>query len=37
MRLFPLIILPLALVLTVMSPAGETHGADLQTATFYVA
>jgi hypothetical protein len=32
-----LLILPAALVLTVMGPAVFSHGADLQTATFYVA
>jgi hypothetical protein len=37
MRFLFLVVLPLTLVLTVMGPAGVTHGADLQTVTFYVA
>lgn len=37
MRLLFSLILPFAFVLTTMGPAVLTHGADLQTATFYVA
>jgi len=37
LSLLVLLILPAALVLTAMGPTALTHGADLQTATFYVA
>ena len=37
MRIFFLTIFTAALVLTVMGPTSLTHGADLRTATFYVA
>ena len=37
MRLLFTLILPAVLVLTAMGPAVLTHGADLQTAIFYVA
>lgn len=37
MRLLFTLIIPFALVLTTMVPAVLTHGAELQTATFYVA
>jgi len=37
LSLLVLMILPSALVLTAMGPAALAHGADLQTATFFVA